>query len=53
MTAGIVSRPTEDNVWKDQDLDLINKWAFIGETLTHGKPSGLDNSIATSKNQVL
>ena len=47
MTAGIVSRPTEDNVWKDQDLYLINKWAFICETLTHGKPSGIDNSIAT------
>ena len=47
MMAGIVSRPTEENVWKDQDLDLINKWAFIGETLTHGKPSGIDNSIAT------
>lgn len=47
ITAGLVSCPTEDNVWKDQDLDLINKWAFIGETLTHGKPSGIDNSIAT------
>lgn len=26
---------------------LINDWAFAGETLFHGSPSGLDNTVAT------
>lgn len=47
ILTGNVSTPGSDNIWKSDDLELINRWAFIGETLNHGTPSGIDNSIAT------
>lgn len=37
----------------EEQLERINRWAFVGELNIHGTPSGVDNTVATNGRAVL
>jgi mevalonate kinase len=47
--------PHPDQMEKEaeEQLERINRWAFVGELLIHGNPSGVDNTVATNGHAVL
>lgn len=47
--------PHPDQMTKEaeEQLERINRWAFVGELLIHGNPSGVDNTVATNGHAVL
>lgn len=45
--------PDQQSDEAEKQLERINRWAFVGEMLIHGNPSGVDNTVSTNGHAVL
>lgn len=45
--------PDQQTNEAEEQLERINRWAFVGEMLIHGNPSGVDNTVSTNGHAVL
>ncbi|KAK5164034.1 Mevalonate kinase [Saxophila tyrrhenica] len=45
--------PDQESEEAAKQLQRINQWAFVGELVIHGNPSGVDNTVATNGHAVL
>ena len=45
--------PDQQSKEAEEQLERINRWAFVGELVIHGNPSGIDNTVATHGHAVL
>lgn len=45
--------PDQQSAEAEEQLQRINRWAFVGELVIHGNPSGVDNTVATNGHAVL
>lgn len=45
--------PDQQSKEAEDQLERINRWAFVGELVIHGNPSGLDNTVATNGHAAL
>lgn len=48
LSAAGVVQPAVEGCFAADDLELINAWAFQGEKIIHGQPSGIDNSVSVA-----
>ncbi|PKI85840.1 cysteine-S-conjugate beta-lyase [Malassezia vespertilionis] len=47
-THGLVPLPTDPEAsLPNAHVDVVNGWAFLGEKVMHGEPSGVDNTVAS------
>lgn len=45
--------PDQQSTEAEEQLQRINQWAFVGELVIHGNPSGVDNTVASNGHAVL